>query len=546
MLFNSYEFIFVFLPITLAICFILAHLNYKYLAQLWLIGASVVFYATWNWFYLPLLIFSIIFNYIIATWMLRAPTKAASRRPLLLALIVNLLLLGYYKYTAFFLSAANSAVGTNFSIPEILLPLGISFYTFQQLTLLSDIRGGAVKNLRPHNFFLFVIFFPHLIAGPIVHHAEMMPQFEKANYRFQWSNLAVGASLFAMGLFKKTVLADGIESHISPLYSTAASGTHLTVIYAWAAALGFLLQLYFDFSGYSEMATGLARMIGIKLPLNFNSPLKATSITEHWRRWHMTLSRFLTEYLYMPMVTALTRRRKAKGKGGIAGSNASIGGFCSLLLFPSVATMFIAGLWHGAGFQFVAWGTLHGLYIGINQGWRLVRPRFWSNNQSYNRIMGPVGFLLTLSGVVIAIPFFRADSLTSALRIIRSMFFFNGTELPDVILNRLPGFGAALTRLGVAFAPGSLTNLIEMWLWIGGLLLIALVFPNVMEILREYEPVVTMPAAGGMMGRISPLHQLEKWFIWQPRISWALGIAGFGVCGVLALTRASAFLYWQF
>jgi len=544
MLFNSFPFIFLFLPVALSGCFILARTRGADIAQLWLIAASLLFYASWNWYYLPLLLLSITFNYAIAASMVRTQSKVTKKRLLLLAVAVDLLLLGYYKYATFFLSTVNATTGNDFSLPAILLPLGISFYTFQQLTLLADISKGAGRNLRFHHYSLFVIFFPHLIAGPIVHHGEMMPQFENANYRFQWQNLAVGGSLFAMGLFKKTVLADGISSYISPLYATA-HGNHLTLVYAWAAAFGFILQMYFDFSGYSEMASGLARAVGIKLPMNFNSPLKATSITEHWRRWHMTLTRFLTEYLYTPMVMRLTRRRKAKGKGGIAGSKASVGAFFSLLLVPSVTTMFLAGLWHGAGYQFLVWGTLHGLYIGINQGWRLVRPRFWSSTVSYNRIMGPIGFLLTLFSVVIATPFFRADSLTAAFNVVSGMFFFNGTELPDVIANRLPAIGAGLAELGIVFAPTSLTNLIATWLWIAGLLSVALILPNVMEILREWEPVITLPSSGAG-DRIALLIGLGRQIVWRPQTRWAVATAGFAACGILALSRASAFLYWQF
>jgi len=544
MLFNSYLFIFVFLPVALSGCFILARVKGPYAAQLWLIGASLLFYASWNWFYLPLLLLSITFNYAIAVLMVRAKSKSTKKYLILLAVLVDLSLLGYYKYANFFLGAVNATTGTDFSLPAILLPLGISFYTFQQLTLLADIGRGAGEKLRLDRYSLFVIFFPHLIAGPIVHHREMMPQFEKADYRIRWQNLAVGGSLFAMGLFKKTVLADGVASYISPLYTTASKG-HLTLVYAWAAAFGFILQMYFDFSGYSEMASGLARAVGIKLPMNFNSPLKATSITEHWRRWHMTLSRFLTEYLYTPIVMTLTRRRKARGKGGIGGSKGSIGAFFSLLLIPSVTTMFLAGLWHGAGYQFLVWGTLHGVYIGVNQGWRLVRPRFWGNPVSYNRVMGPIGFLLTFFSVVIAIPFFRADSLTAAFNVVGGMFFLNGTELPDVIANRVPGIGAALAELGIVFAPSSLSNLIATWLWIAGLLCVALTLPNVMEILREWEPAITLPNSGPG-DRIALLTGLGRRLVWRPETCWAIGTAGFAACGILALTRASAFLYWQF
>src|SRR5579872_3141688 len=439
MLFNSSIFIFRFLPISLSACFILARISGPRAAQISLIVASLGFYTYWNPSYLPLLVLSIVFNYSVAAAMARVGSKIHRRYLLFFAIVFDLSLLGYYKYASFFLGAFNTATGADFAIPAILLPLGISFYTFQQLTLLADISNeGAAQRVRFHHFLLFVIFFPHLIAGPIVHHREMMPQFEKADYRFRWENVAVGGSLFAMGLFKKAAMADGIAAYVSPLYANASAGHRLSLVYAWAAAFGFLLQMYFDFSGYSEMALGLARMVGIKLPINFNSPLKATSITDHWSRWHMTLTRFLREYLYTPMTMSLTRRRKSKGKGGIGGSKANAGAFLNLIALPSLTTMFLAGLWHGAGYQFLVWGLLHGLYISVNQGWRLVSPCIWPNRERYYRVMRPIGFILTLLCVVMAIPFFRADSLATASNVFSGMIFCNGVELPAIVENRLP------------------------------------------------------------------------------------------------------------
>jgi alginate O-acetyltransferase complex protein AlgI len=543
MLFNSTIFIFVFLPLSLSACFLLAKVGGPRAAQICLIVMSLLFYTCWNPKYLPLLLVSITVNYTIAVLMARMQDKKQRKYFLYFATLLNLALLGYYKYTGFLVGSVNDLTGVGFAIPAIALPLGISFYTFQQLTLLADIHNeGSARSLRFHHFFLFVIFFPHLIAGPIVHHREMMPQFERADYRFRWLNFAVGGSLFAVGLFKKAVMADGIATYVSPLYAEASAGRQLSLAYAWAAAFGFLLQMYFDFSGYSEMALGIARMIGIKLPINFNSPLKATSITDHWSRWHMTLTRFLREYLHTPLTRWLTRRRKSKGKGGIAGSKATPGAFLSLIALPTLTTMFLAGLWHGAGYQFLVWGLLHGFFISVNQGWRLISPHIWTNRESYGRIMGPVGFVLTLLCVVMAIPFFRADSLSTASNVFGGMLFFHGVELPEIIANRLPALAGALTQVGVVFAPTSLPDLTIIWLWIAALLLIAVVGPNVIEILRDYEPVISLPTtitANSEPGRLRfPTFRFSR--------SWAFAVGLVLAASLACLPQPTSFIYFNF
>jgi len=274
MIFNSWQFLFAFVPVVLTGTFLLARLGAA-AAQFWLIAASLFFYGVWNVAYLPLLLGSIVFNYLIAIRMARCVNPRPRTALLCLAVAIDLGLLGYYKYTGFFLENLNGIAGTNYAWRSMILPLGISFYTFQQITLLADISAGQIKDFRFRDFLLFVTFFPHLIAGPIVHHREMMPQFQKADYRLEWENVTVGFVLLVIGLFKKSVLADTIADYITPIFTDAASGKPISLLFAWAAAIGFTLQMYFDFSGYSEMALGLARMVGIKLPMNFNSPLKA-------------------------------------------------------------------------------------------------------------------------------------------------------------------------------------------------------------------------------------------------------------------------------
>ena len=255
--------------------------------------------------------------------------------------------------------------------------MGISFITFQKIAFLIDVHAGRIKSFTLQDYCLFVLFFPQLIAGPIVHYREMMPQFHSASCRFDKENFAVGLTLLSFGLFKKVVLADHIATVVTPIYSQAASGGGTSLLLAWAAAIGFTLQIYFDFSGYTDMALGAARFFGIRLPQNFNSPLQASNIIDFWLRWHMTLTRFLTAYIYNPLTLWLTRRRMAKGRPGLAGHNTTIGAFAYLLMFPILITMFVSGLWHGAGYGFVIWGLIHGFYLTINHAWRLIRPRLW-------------------------------------------------------------------------------------------------------------------------------------------------------------------------
>ena len=545
MLFNSYEFLFTFLPTVLAGCFLLSRFLGGSAAQMWLVAASLYFYGSWNLAYLPLLLGSILFNYLIARLMTGSASEGRRRTLLLTATAVNLGLLGYYKYTNYLLDSVNTLAGTSFAIQAILLPLGISFYTFQQLTLLVDVSQGTIKDFRFRDFLLFVIFFPHLIAGPIVHHREMMPQFEKADYRLRWENIAVGLTLFAVGLFKKAVLADSIAAQVVPIYNDAAAGHPVTMAMAWGAVVGFTLQMYFDFSGYSEMALGLARMVGIKLPMNFNSPLKATNIIQYWSCWHITLTRFLTAYVYNPVAVAQTRRRLAAGLRGIAGVRTKPGAFVMLTAVPTIVTMFLSGLWHGAGNQFLVFGLLHGTYLTINHAWRLYRGRFWSG-PGYDRVMRPAGLVITFLAAAIALTYFRSDTVAAGSNVIAGLVGWHGIVLPSVIAARLPGLAGALGHLGVTFAPGSLPALLALYGWMGLLLLIALVPPNILQIMRPYGPAITLPAPYPGDGKLAPFAALLGRLQWRPSPGWAVAVAGLSLLGILALSQVTEFLYWQF
>jgi alginate O-acetyltransferase complex protein AlgI len=306
----------------------------------------------------------------------------------------------------------------------------------------------------------FVLFFPQLIAGPVVHYRKMMPQFAAAACRFDKENFAVGLTLLFFGLFKKGVLADNIAPLITPIYQRSAAAGHTPFVLAWMAAVGFTLQIYFHFSGYTDMALGLGRFFGIKLPPNFSSPLKAPSIIDFWPRWHMTLTRFLTAYTYKPLVLSLTRRRAAKGRPGFGARNPALGAFVSLLMVPLMTIMFISRLWHGAGYGFIISGLIQGVYLVVNHGQRVYAAHRWRDRAAYTRVMAPVGFVLTFLSVTTAMVFFRASTVHSAIDLVMGLIGLNGVTLP----------GGAV---GIATTYG--VDIIMAAMWVAILLFIALV-----------------------------------------------------------------------
>lgn len=344
MLFNSTEFLFQYLPIVLAGFFALGAFGRRDLAAGWLLAASLYFYAFDDPLrLLAIVLSSITFNFLVGR------VLARSRRPLLLALGIagNLALLGYFKYAGFLLGTFASLTDSTWPVPSIELPIGISFYTFTQIAFLVDVHRGEASEYKPLHYALFVTFFPHLIAGPILHHKEMMPQFSRLRtYVFSSGNMSIGLAWFTLGLFKKVVLADNVGHYADVVFDPMETGQMPDMEMAWMGILAYTLQLYFDFSGYSDMAIGLARMIGISFPLNFDSPYKATSIIDFWRRWHITLSAWLRDYVYIP----LGGNKKGKGR----------------TLANLTITMFLSGLWHGAAWTFVVWGLFHGLLLLLN------------------------------------------------------------------------------------------------------------------------------------------------------------------------------------
>ena len=543
MLFNSYEFIFVFLPVTLAGFFLLGRRS-RTLALAWLIAASLAFYAWWRPINVLIIAPSILVNFALARWLLRLAADKAGAGPgrlvLGLGIAFNIAFLGYFKYVNFLATAANDLVGTNFVLTQVVLPLGISFITFQKIAFLIDVHGRRVASFTLRDFGLFVLFFPQLIAGPIVHYREMMPQFQQARCRWDKENVAVGLSLFAFGLFKKVVLADGISEHVSPIYEMAASGGDITLLPAWIAAVGFTLQIYFDFSGYSDMALGLARFFGVRLPANFDSPLKATNIIDFWLRWHMTLTRFLTAYLYNPLALWLTRWRMARGLPGLGSRAPSVGAFLQVLAGPTLLTMFVSGLWHGAGYLFILWGLLHGVYLSVNHAWRLWGARLWSDKEAYGRHMRPIGFVLTFLSVAVAMVLFRSANLGAAKALLQGLVGLNGISVPQTIYAQLGPLQGLLQPFLSASSAMSAQELVLAMAWVGVLLLIAVLCPNTLQLTARYEPalgVLSKPAA--------PLSRLRA-LDWSPTVPWAAAISSLVVAAVMRLGGKSEFLYWQF
>ena len=518
MLFNSYVFIFAFLPVTLAGFFLLGRVK-PMLAAAWLTAASLFFYGWWNPIYVWLLVVSILFNYTcgIAIARNRARGKRASqKRWLIFAVTANLAVLAYYKYANFFLASISHFSGAALSFGEIVLPLGISFFTFTQIAFLADTYYGKAREYNFVHYSLFVTYFPHLIAGPVLHHAEMMPQFGlPATYRFSFENTAVGITIFVIGLFKKVMVADEIGAYARPVFDAAASGTELTLLEAWCGALAYTFQLYFDFSGYSDMAIGLSRLFGVVLPLNFHSPYKAVNIIDFWRRWHMTLSRFLRDYLYIP----LGGNRKGPARR-----------YVNVML-----TMVLGGLWHGAGWTFVAWGALHGGYLVINHGWHALRTWVGHDLRRSTWWGRACAGLLTFVAVVIGWVVFRAADLTTAVAMLKAMAGMNGLVLPDFWLPKWGAPGQWLAAHGVIFGDtrdlvgGGVVN----WIWI--LLAVVWFTPNTQQLLVAYGPALALFAG-----------QTHARFTWRPTPIYALVTAALALIAIFNLHKQSEFLYFQF
>lgn len=514
MLFNSYGFLLAFLPVTLAGFFFLGRFGKTFGAG-WLGACSLFFYGWWDYRYLTLLLASICGNYLLGSLIARHAMRPKGKQVLIAGVIINLALLAYYKYADFFLVSSNGLLGTEWPLLNIILPIGISFYTFTQIAFLADAYAGKVTEYRFVYYLLFVTYFPHLIAGPVLHHKEMMPQFDKAdNYKLQLPEIAIGLTIFSIGLAKKVLIADNLAEYSAPVFKPQSEPT--TFLTAWGAALAYTFQLYFDFSGYSDMAIGLSRLFGIRLPLNFNSPYKSTNISEFWRRWHMTLSRFLRDYLYIPL-------------GG--NRQGELRRHCNLFI-----TMVLGGLWHGAGWNFVIWGALHGAFLIVHNGWKSLSKKLGLGSPTLaGRFLG--GFL-TFICVVFAWVYFRSPDLTTANRIVIGMSGANGITLPDAISSRLGPLWPFLQSMGVQSYLGGGGAFVGLWTWIaiGGFF--AFLFPNTQEIMRRFEP--------SYVDAETTAHSSSTRLSWKPNRRNAILVGFLLALSMLALSRPTEFLYFQF
>lgn len=524
MLFNSFEFIFIFLPVTLFVFFVIGRHGYYRAAIIWLVSTSLFFYGWWNPVYLGLIFGSIVFNYLLGIALNNRDSHVNTKVLLVFGVAVNLSLLGYFKYANFFVETISNLTGNTYHLETIILPLAISFFTFQQVSYLVDAYQGETQEHDFLHYCLFVTFFPQLIAGPIVHHKEMLPQFKKDSiYLLEHRHLAVGLTIFFFGLFKKVVLADGVAVYATPVFNAAEQGITLTFLDAWCGALAYTFQLYFDFSGYSDMAIGIARMFGILLPLNFNSPYKALNIIEFWQRWHITLSRFLRDYLYIP----LGGNRKGKTRR-----------YINLML-----TMILGGLWHGAGWTFVAWGILHGFYLVINNAWHTLRHVLGHDLSSSRLWERTLSRMITFAAIVFAWVFFRAESFTGAMNIVQSMVGVNGLIILDA---PLPGYLAWISDL-INFKGKPYGGLLSLKLavsWIVLLFGIAWFAPNTQQLmLRNNRSAMlsTDRLKYSILERFSTIPQ------WQPTLAWVGIILTVAFISIFTMSsKISEFLYFQF
>jgi alginate O-acetyltransferase complex protein AlgI len=488
MVFSSYTFILVFLPIVLIGFALLGRVDQQRSRFVWLVLSSLVYCGWWRLADLIPLAVSIAMNYRLGRWLETADPRY-KKWLLALGVSANLALLGYFKYAGFLLTSVNSLMGTAWDAPPIILPIAISFYTFQQIAYICDAYYGRTREHSFIDYCLFVSFFPQLIAGPIVHHAQMLPQFYRRRLRFDSADLSVGISLFAFGLAKKVLIADELSPIVAQVFDTDPS-MPLSFGLAWVGVTAYALQIYFDFSGYSDMALGLGRLFGIRLPLNFNSPYRATSVIDFWKRWHITLSDFLREYLYFP----LGGNRKGKLRR-----------YVNLML-----TMLLGGLWHGASWSFVLWGGLHGVYLMVNHAWRSL-----FGFKSDHPLARWASRILTFALVLIAWVPFRADGLPQIKRFYAAMFGLSGLD----------------TSLGELSRSNILT--------VQACLLLVWLVPNIPTIMRRYRPTT------GPRLTWDGWKPLAGW-VWRPEPFWAIITALLTVACLMQMSRAGEFIYYRF
>ncbi|MBO6782209.1 MAG: MBOAT family protein [Alphaproteobacteria bacterium] len=512
--FSSYTFVVFFLPAVVLGAIVLMRRGTQRARLLFLAGASLVFYSWWDWRFTGVLALSLIVNFMVG----RALASAPHRGMLAAGIAFNLLLLGYFKYVDFFIGNLNAVTGIDIATLGVVLPLGISFFTFQQIAYLVDVhRREAVEHSFSH-YLLFVTFFPQLIAGPIVHHKEMMPQFVGGRAgRVLPATFSQGLAIFVVGLFKKVMIADSISQFADPVFDAAAGGVAVPMLEAWGGVTAYSFQIYFDFSAYSDMAIGLGLMFGLRLPINFNSPYKATSIVDFWRRWHITLSRFLRDYLYIPL--GGSRRGPWRRYANLA------------------IVMLLGGLWHGAAWTFVIWGALHGAALAATHFWRrnvLGRAPHSEPRTAAGRTFGVASTFLF---VTVAWVFFRAPDLDSAVILLSGMAGLNGIVLPHTYFSYLGPLGPAAAEAGIRFEEAYLFLGFDQLLWLFGLLALVWGAPNTLQW------AVYRPPAG------TPSPRMIDWAAilrWRPSAAWAVTLSAASIACLVFMSRGGTFLYFQF
>ena len=492
MLFNSYIFIFLFLPATVLLFHFLRHIGVARAAIFSLVMASLIFYAWWSLKYLFLLLALMAVDVVIARKILswRASHRGHAKALVVVGLVINLGALAYYKYANFFVDNVNALFGLELFLATIVLPIGISFFTFQKVAFLVDLYQHKISRFNVLDYALFVTFFPQLIAGPIVHHSEVIPQFAQLG-KMRGAESVLGITIFIIGLAKKVLLADNAALYASPQFDAVLNGVHLQLLTAWSAVLAYTAQIYFDFSAYSDMAIGIGLMFGIRLPVNFDSPYKSLGIIEFWRRWHITLSRFLRDYLYIQF----GGNRKGQSRR-----------YLNLYL-----TMVLGGIWHGAGWTFLIWGALHGIYLIVNHAWHALLRKFPMGNVVKSPVFVMFSWAITFFAVVLAWVFFRAANLETALDILASMVGYYGVGKVDTVM---------------------------AWVVPVGALLLAFLLPNTQQISGYVGPK-------GTYGAHLP-DRAARILRWRPSVWWSVYTGVLLALCLMSLSQVSEFIYFQF
>jgi D-alanyl-lipoteichoic acid acyltransferase DltB (MBOAT superfamily) len=490
MLFNSHQFIFVFMPIVLVGYWGLGRVLGPRWGFRWLLAASLFFYWQLSGSYILVLLFSILMNYAFAGALFHA-ASGTRRRDLIAAasIAANLLLLCYFKYLGFILDNLDLLLGTSAHVAPMLLPIGLSFFTFQQIAYLVDVNAEQARPAALLDYALFVSFFGHVTAGPIVHHSEVLPLYAGEERALSFQKLFLPALvIFSIGLFKKVVIADNLATVADRVFLLADGRQAISVADAWFGAVTYTLQLYFDFSGYSDMAIGVGKLFGITLPINFDSPYKARSIIEFWQRWHISLTRFFTTYVYLPLAMLLYRKTGSMELGAARR-------FTARVAVPTLVTFLLAGFWHGAGWNYGLFGVLHGGALTVNQGWRAAGFA----------MPAPLGWLLTAVVILVGMTLFRASDTTAAL----------------IVIGGLVGIG---TTVAPAFDIGLLALVLA-------LMAVVLFAPNSQQI-GEYLDDAVARGAGSVLR-----HPEAMRLVFTSVVFWV---------AVMSIVQQSRFLYYQY